>query len=153
MYAWPLVNPPPIGFPARSAIPVPLAFRSSRIVPSPLIALTVMVYVLALTVAIEAIVPLAVPVPVSVKSEVPTPVTLSEKATVKSTVVAFVGVLPTRLIELTVGAMASTRINVVSRAGRVRTALLPTASWIVPPPVVSAPTVMPFGSALPETTL
>ena len=104
-------------------------------------------------VAIEAIVPLAVPVTVSVKSEVSTPLTLSEKAMVKSAVVAFVGVLPTRLIELTVGATASTRTADVSRAGRVRTALLWAESWIVPPPVVSAPVAMPFGSALPETTM
>ena len=70
-----------IALPGASAMPVPEAFRSSRIVPSPLMLLTVTVYVLPLTWVTEAMVPAAVPVAVSAKSEASTPVTFSANVT------------------------------------------------------------------------
>src|SRR5688572_25328878 len=70
---------------APSTIPVPLAFRSSRKLPVPVILLTVTVYAAPAPFTLLML-PLAVPPVVSVKSEVFTPVTDSEKLTPNTTV-------------------------------------------------------------------
>ena len=87
------------------------------------------------------------PLAASVKSPVSTPVTLSLKVTVHCTLAALVGVLPTRLMEETVGGVVSTTMFLFDPsecaapgAARVRSASgwLPPASLIVPPLSASA---------------
>jgi hypothetical protein len=90
-----------------SMIPVPLAFRSSRRVPSPLTLFTVTSIVVPDDAETDAIVPAAVPVAVNEKSPMSTFDTLSLNVTLYTNEVALVlavaGVC--RLIELTEGAV------------------------------------------------
>ena len=108
-----------------------------------------------LTGATLAIVPVAVPVAVSVKSLASTPETASLSVTVKSTLVARVGVGLARSIEEIVGETPSTSVEaVLPKPIAVVGALLPPASLSVPPlSVIVVPTVMPSGSRLPEATV
>ena len=107
---WPVKFPlpmpvPPSLFPAASTI-VSLSTRLSPSVPSPVPVLVVTVYEAPVPVTLVKDAPV-MPVGASAKSAVSTPVTLSLKVTVHCTLAALVGVLPTRLIELTVGAVLS----------------------------------------------
>src|SRR5688500_7897791 len=72
-----------------STIPLPVAFRSRRRLPVPVILLSVPVYG-APDLDTLLMLPSAVPPLVSVKSDVFTPVTASEKLTAKTTEVAVV---------------------------------------------------------------
>src|SRR5262245_12326591 len=80
-------------------------FRPSVPLPVPVFAVTVYWFPLPLTVVIVA--PATVPVVARVKSPASTAVTLSLNSTVHDTLAAFVGVVPTRLIDSTVGAIVS----------------------------------------------
>ena len=80
-------------------------FRPSVPLPVPVFAVTVYWFPLPLTVVIVA--PATVPVVTRVKSPASTAVTLSLNSTVHDTLAAFVGVVPTRLIDCTVGAIVS----------------------------------------------
>src|SRR5262245_44793053 len=96
-------------------------FRPSVPLPVPVLAVTVYWLPLPLTAVIVA--PVTAPVVARAKSEVSTPVTLSLNTTVHDTLVAFVGVAPTRLIDCTVGATAS-YVTVLSVLVDARLALL-----------------------------
>ena len=86
-------------------------FRPSVPLPVPVFAVTVYWLPLPLTVVIVA--PVTAPVVARAKSEASTPVTLSLNSTVHDTLAAFVGVVPTRLIDCTVGAIVSAPAAVV----------------------------------------
>ena len=82
-------------------MPVPELFTFRRIVPSPVPVFTERVYVSPEPVCAEIDAPLRAVV-VRLKSDISTPVTGSEKVTVKSTLEALVGLVPARVMEVTV---------------------------------------------------
>ena len=86
-------------------MPVPLLFKSSRNVPSPVTELTVTSIVVPLLAETDEMLPSAVPVFVRAKSDVSTPVTLSLNVTRYVTLVALVteSLGAWRLMELTEG--------------------------------------------------
>src|SRR4029077_12047453 len=65
-------------------------------------------YWLPLPLTVVIVAPVTAPVGTRAKSEASTPVTLSLNTTVHDTLAAFVGVVPARLIDCTVGAVVST---------------------------------------------
>ena len=110
VYVWPVKLPLPVPVPP-SLFPEPSTIESSSTRFSPSVpslpVLTVTVYVVPLPLTPLTLAPVA-PAPTSAKSDVSTPLTLLLKVTVQCRDEAFVGVESARLIELTVGAVAST---------------------------------------------
>ena len=103
----PFPNPvPPNLLEAMSNI-VSLSVTSNRSVPEPAPVFTVTVRVVPVPVTPITEGPDIVPLDVMLKSAESTPVTDSLKMTVKVTLAAFVGLVPDRLLEITVGTTES----------------------------------------------
>ena len=98
--------------PDAPVMPVLLAFKSSRSVPSPVTPPTVTIYVVPLPVielmpVVANAAPPGVLAVVSVKSLATTPETLSEKVTVNCSELAWFGLLPIAVMDETVGPASS----------------------------------------------
>ena len=125
------VPAPPRGLPAASTMESS-STRFRPIVPSPEPLLTATVYVAPLPVALVIDAPVT-PVELRMKLDESTPVTLSLKVTVKLTLPALVGLVLTRLMEETEGAVVSTNTAIVLGGVKVRPASRANPSLIVPP--------------------
>src|SRR6266568_6522930 len=129
----PPVNPVVMALPAVSAMPVPLLFRSKRIVPSPEPVFTATVYEAPVPVTVPTEVPVTPPLVVRVKSLESTPLTLPSKVPVNRTVAPLVGLAPAVLIDTTVGAIVSFVNGVDVNAPQVLLASWPWTETVCPP--------------------
>src|SRR5262249_26348905 len=113
----------------------------------PVLAVTVYWLPLPLTPVIVA--PVTAPVVTRAKSEASTPVTLSLNSTVHDMLAAFVGVVPARLIDCTVGAVVSTVLKATLLSVLVDARLaLPAASVAAPAGTLTTTVPVP---AIPDT--